>query len=90
MAHWIRWVLTRHNLSLGFPTQRDLNQSPRLQRLAREMQFWFVASQYMILSNKRITKMLIRLGGCPDWSAPSLFANSRNKVFSGSCEGPDR
>ena len=35
MAHWIRWASTPHNLSLGFPTQQDLNQSPRLQRLAR-------------------------------------------------------
>ena len=34
MAHWIRWDPTRHNLSLGFPTQQDLSQSSRLQRLA--------------------------------------------------------
>ena len=29
----------------------------------------------MILSNKRITKALIRLSGCAGWYAPLLFAN---------------
>ena len=36
-----------------------------------------------ILSNKRITKALIRLRGCAGWSAPWLFANHRRQVFSG-------
>ena len=36
----------------------------------------------MILSKKRMTKALIRLGGCPGWSAPVLFANHRRQVFS--------
>ena len=31
----------------------------------------------MILSKKRITKVLIRLRGCAGWSAPVLFANSQ-------------
>ena len=35
----------------------------------------------MILSKKRITKALIRLPGCPGWSAPVLFANHRREVF---------
>ena len=36
----------------------------------------------MILSNKRITKVLIRLLGCAHWSAPLLFANIKDR-FSG-------
>ena len=35
----------------------------------------------MILSTKRITKVLIRLRGCAGWSAPVLFANPRRQVF---------
>ena len=30
---------TRENLSSGFPTKRDSNQSPQLQRLARKLKF---------------------------------------------------
>ena len=36
----------------------------------------------MILSNKQITKVLIRLCICAGWSAPLLFANPRRQVFS--------
>ena len=35
----------------------------------------------MILSNKRITKVMIRLHECADWSAPVLFANPLRQVF---------
>ena len=35
----------------------------------------------MILSNKRITKALISLGGCAGWSAPLLFVNPRRQGF---------
>ena len=31
------WASTRENLSLGFLTKRDSNQSPQLQRLARKL-----------------------------------------------------
>ena len=41
-----------------------------------------VTSVDMMLSNKRITKALIRLRGCAGWSAPLLFANLRRQVFS--------
>ena len=40
----------------------------------------------MILSNKWVTKMLIRLRWCADWSVPLLFANPQRQVFS--CRGP--
>ena len=33
----------------------------------------------MILSNKRITKMLIRLPECAGWAAPLLFANPEDR-----------
>ena len=39
----------------------------------------------MIFSNKRITKALIRLRGCADWSARVLFANHRRQIFLQSC-----
>ena len=32
---------SRENLSWGFQTKRDLNQSPQLQRLARKLKFCF-------------------------------------------------
>ena len=41
-----------------------------------------VASLDILLSNKRITKALIRLRGCAGWSAPVLFAKPRRQVFS--------
>ena len=36
----------------------------------------------MILSNKQITKALIRLSGCPGWSATLLFVIPLRQVFS--------
>ena len=34
-----RWATSRQNLSLGFPTKRDSKQCPKLQRLARKVEF---------------------------------------------------
>ena len=34
-----KWASTRQNLSSGFNTKRDSNQSPQLQRLARKLKF---------------------------------------------------
>ena len=47
-----------------------------------KIEILLVASLNMILSNKRITKALIRLRGCAGWSAPLLFATHRRQVFS--------
>ena len=47
-----------------------------------KIEIWFVASLDMIHSNKRITKMLIRLRGCAGWSAPLLFVNHQRQAFS--------
>ena len=33
----------------------------------------------MILFNKQIKKVLIRLCGCPGWSAPLLFTNTEDR-----------
>ena len=33
------WASLRENLSLGYPTKQDSNQTPQLQRLARILQF---------------------------------------------------
>ena len=38
-----------------------------------------VASFDMILSNKQITNVLIRLCGCAGWSAPLMFANPEDR-----------
>ena len=53
---------------------------------SQNIEIWLVASLDMILSNKRITKALIRLCGRAGWSAPVLFANPRRQVFS--LQGP--
>ena len=50
--------------------------------ISKKIEILRVASLDIILSNKRITKTLIRLCGCAGWSAPLLFANPRRKVFS--------
>ena len=41
---------------------------------------WLVT--YMIFSNQRLTKALLRLRECADWFAPLLFANPPRQVFS--------
>ena len=41
-----------------------------------------VTSKHMILSKKRIPKVLIRLCGWAGWFAPVLFATPRRQVFS--------
>ena len=35
----IIWAPSQENLSSGFPSKRDSNQSPQLQRLARKLKF---------------------------------------------------
>ena len=38
---------------------------------------------HMILSNKRITKALIRVQECEGWSVPLLFTNPEDKFSRG-------
>ena len=37
--HWINWALSQENLSTGFLTKQDSNQSPQLHGLARKLKF---------------------------------------------------
>ena len=73
------WASTRQNLSSGFPKKRDSKQSPQLQRLAKNEKL-LVPSLDMILSKKRITKVLISLSGCAGWSALFWLANTEDRV----------
>ena len=71
---------TQENLSSGFPSKRVSNRSPQLQRL-ENWNFTCCKVKYGTFQ-KAITKALIRLRGCADWSAPVLFANPWRQVFS--------
>ena len=70
---------TRQNLSSGFSTGQESNQSPQLQKLARKLKF---RPLDMILFKQRITKTLISLRVHAGWSSLLLFANPRSQVFS--------
>ena len=48
----------------------------------KKIEISLVESLEMILSNKQITKALIRLHGCAGWSAPLLFANPEDRFSS--------
>ena len=74
------WALLRENRSSGFLARQVSNQSPQLQRLARNLKAFPVANSYMILSKKRIRKALIRLRGWAGWSVPVLFATKPPKT----------
>ena len=39
------WAATRENLSSGFTTKQDSNQSPQLQRLSRKLKFRYSKSR---------------------------------------------
>ena len=63
---------SRENLSSGFPTKLVLNQSLRLNRLARNWNFSRSKCRYDS-SKKQTTKLLMRLRGGAGWSAPLLL-----------------
>ena len=65
----------------GVSNKASFIQSPQLQRLARKLKFHPEKFNIMLLSQKRITKALIRLRRCTGWSAPLLFANPCRQVF---------
>ena len=50
--------------------------------ISQKIEISLVPSLDIVLSNKLITKALIRLCRCAGWSAPLLFANPRRQVFS--------
>ena len=49
---------------------------------SQKIKIALVASLEMILSNKGITKALIRLSKCAGWSATLLFTTPKRQVFS--------
>ena len=57
------------NPSSGFLTKRDSNQSPQLQRLASKLKICLYLV-IQVLSNKRLTKALVRLRMCTGWPVP--------------------
>ena len=78
----INCASTPQNLSSGFLTKARLKLVSQATKTSLKIEISLVASLDMVLSNKRITKVLIRLRGCAGWSAPLLFANPRRQVFS--------
>ena len=74
----ISWASTRQNLSSGFPTKRDSNQSPHLHRLPRRSKLRVAsldnANDKGADQSARSMRMLV--------CAFQLFANHRRQVFS--------
>ena len=75
-------AVTRQNLSSGFLTKRDSNQSLPATETSWKIAISHLASLDMIRSKMQITKALISLRGSTGWSAPLLFANPQWQVFS--------
>ena len=75
----IHMGLITRNLSSGFPPRSYTNKPAQLPRIARTIEVLPVASFDKIHSNKRITKVLIRLCRCVGWSAPLLFTNPEDR-----------
>ena len=73
------WASSRENLSLGFATRVDSNQSAQSQNLGRGLKFSDKETRGIMLSRQRTTKVLIRLRGCAGWSAPLLFEFGINR-----------
>ena len=67
---------------LGVSEKTSFNQVSSATPTSFKIEILPVASSHMILSEKRITKVLIRLCGCAGWSAPVLFTNPQRQVFS--------
>ena len=73
----------RQNMYSGFPTKQDSNQSPQLERQAIKLKFILLQILVRdILSIKQITKAMLSMRGCADWSVPLLFAIPRRLRFS--------
>ena len=65
----------------GVSAKARLKHACSATETSKKIEILLLASPYMVLSNKRMTKALIRLRGCAGWSAPLLFANPRRQVF---------
>ena len=71
---------TRENLSSGFPTKRILNQSLRLNRLARNWNFSRSKCRYDP-PKKQTIKLLMRLRWCAGWSAPLFLQITEDRFL---------
>ena len=60
-------------------TQTTLKPASSATETSYNIEISPVASLNMILSQKHITKVLIRMRGCAGWSAPLLFANPEDR-----------
>ena len=67
----VLWVSDKARIK---PVSQDTQSS-------KKIEISLVASLDIKLSEKRITKVLISLRGCADWSVPLLFLNLRRQVF---------
>ena len=66
----------------GLSDKARLKPVPSATETSENSKFSLVARLDMILSNKLMSKALIRLGGCAGWSASLLFANPERQVYS--------
>ena len=66
----------------GISEKTRLKQVSSATGTGQKIEILLVASLEIMLFNKQITKALIRLRGCPGWSAAVLFANLLKQVFS--------
>ena len=73
-------VVTKH--VFGVTDKASFKPVSSATETSKKIEISPISRLHMILSNKRITKVLISLRGCAGWSAPVLFANPRRKVFS--------
>ena len=67
--------MTQENLSLGFPTRSDTNQTVQPQKMARVLKFWILKEEglYFLCSENKGADQLC--GNARLRSAPLFFAN---------------
>ena len=81
MSSWQYMGLAARKPVFGVSDKVRFKPIPSATEISKKIEISRVASLDIILSNKRITKALIRLRGCAGWSAPLLFAYPRKQVF---------
>ena len=65
-----------------FPTRSDSKLACSATEASMMVDILVTETRDITLSRQRATKMLIRLCGCADWSAPLLFAYDIRHIFS--------
>ena len=77
----MKWATSRENVSSKIFDQVRFKPAWSATEPGQNLESLDIASVYIILSNQRTTKVLIRLCGCAGWSAPLLFAYGIRHVF---------